>query len=152
RVLRVTATYQLSEAGRKASLLSGGDGRAFQQITLEIAVTRLHLVAVDGRGNARLRLRPRYHVDGQQRILRIDTFPTYDAPPTIHDLLRDAARNHQFEAAYRAGRDVARTDRRNRDRELRHQMAEAFLADPAQRALGHPPPTTSRCVLVGENG
>jgi hypothetical protein len=32
QTLTVTATYQLSEEGRKASLLAGGDGRAVQQI------------------------------------------------------------------------------------------------------------------------
>ena len=32
RTLSVTATYLLSEDGRKASLLAGGDGHAVQQI------------------------------------------------------------------------------------------------------------------------
>src|SRR5687767_1935183 len=34
KTLVVTATYRLSEEGRKASLLAGGDGRALQRLTV----------------------------------------------------------------------------------------------------------------------
>jgi hypothetical protein len=39
RTLSVTADYRLSEAGRKASLLAGGDGRVEQRV--KIVVPRL---------------------------------------------------------------------------------------------------------------
>ena len=38
--LRVAVTYLLSEQGRKASLLSGGDGRAMQQMTVTVPAGR----------------------------------------------------------------------------------------------------------------
>ena len=47
RTLSVTATYLLSEDGRKASLLAGGDGHAVQQIALQVPANRL---PVTGRG------------------------------------------------------------------------------------------------------
>ena len=40
KALAVTATYLLSEDGRKASLLAGGDGRARQQLTVNVPVNR----------------------------------------------------------------------------------------------------------------
>ena len=54
RTLSATASYLLSEDGRKASLLSGGDGRSLQQITLQVPSHRLHLVSVDRQEVARL--------------------------------------------------------------------------------------------------
>jgi molecular chaperone DnaJ len=57
--------YLLSETGRKASLLSGGNGRAVQQIQVQVPVNRLHLVSVSGKGVARLKLRPRFERDGE---------------------------------------------------------------------------------------
>ncbi len=60
RTLAVTAIYCLSEQGRKLSLLSGGDGRAVQQLAVHVPPNRLHLVSVDADGVARLRLRPHY--------------------------------------------------------------------------------------------
>jgi hypothetical protein len=53
RLVTVTATYQLSEQGRKASLLAGGDGRGTQTITMQVPASRLHLVTVDAEGVAR---------------------------------------------------------------------------------------------------
>lgn len=58
----VTATYRLSEAGRKASLLTGGSGRQRQQVVLDVPVARMHLVHVDPNGTARLKLRPRFEL------------------------------------------------------------------------------------------
>src|SRR6185503_2086457 len=86
RTLAVTATYLLSEDGRKASLLAGGDGRAVQELAVEVPANRLHLVSVDSDGVARLKLRPRYQLDGEERIVRIDSAPTYDAPPDVEAL------------------------------------------------------------------
>src|SRR5262245_58866685 len=100
RTLTVTGTYLLSEDGQKASLLMGGDGRAVQQLSVNVPTNRLHLVSVDADGVARLKLRPRYETDGeQQRLVRIDAPPTYDSPPDIEALFREAARNHQLERA-----------------------------------------------------
>jgi len=152
RTLAVTATYLLSEEGRKASLLAGGAGRAVQQITVEVPTNRLHLVSVDAEGVARLKLRPRYQLDGEQQVVRIDAAPTYDAPPDIEDLFREAARNHQLERAYQTERHAAKVRRREADLERRAQVAQAFLSDPTQRALVHPPPTPKRCYLATEHG
>src|SRR5438552_1440258 len=77
RTLTVTATYLLSEDGRKASLIAGGDGRATQQLSVHVPTGRLHLVSVDADGVARLKLRPRYQLDAEQRVVRIDACPTY---------------------------------------------------------------------------
>ena len=65
KMLTVNATYLLSEEGRKASLLDGGDGKAVQQLSLQVPGNRLHLVSVDAHGVARLKLRPRYQLDGR---------------------------------------------------------------------------------------
>ena len=47
RTFPVVATYHLSEEGRKASLLAGGDGRAVQEIKIQVPTNRFHLVSVD---------------------------------------------------------------------------------------------------------
>src|SRR6187401_3383090 len=85
RTLSATASYLLSEDGRKASLLAGGDGRAVQQIALQVPGNRLHLVSVDKQGIARLKLRPRFERDGERGLVRVDASPIYDAPPTVDD-------------------------------------------------------------------
>jgi len=150
RTLAVTATYLLSEEGRKASLLAGGDGRAVQELTVQVPTNRLPLVSVDANGVARQRLRPRYEMNGEQQVVRIDAPPTYDSPPEIEDLFREAARNHQLERAFETDRRSVKARRHEADRERRTQLANAFLNDPAQRALVHPPPTSKRCYLATE--
>lgn len=152
RTLSVTAIYLLSEDGRKASLLAGGDGRAVQQITLQVPANRLHLVSVDKQGAARLKLRPRFERDDDRGIVRIDAAPTYDAPPTIEELYRAAAKNHELESAYYAERTAERAKRRDTDQERREIVAEAFLADKEQRAVAHPPPSPKRCYIVSDRG
>ena len=72
RTLTVTATYLLSEEGRKASLLAGGDGRAVQELRIEVPASRLHLVSVDANGVARLKLRPRYQSDDERGVIRLE--------------------------------------------------------------------------------
>ena len=148
RSLTVTAVYQLSEAGRKASLLAGGDGRAAQHITVQVPTSRLHLVSVDPQGVARLKLRPRYETDAEQRVVRVDDAPTYDVPPTIDELFREAARNHERERVYLAERTVTRAKKREADHERRLQVAQAFLADRTQRAMVHPAPSPKRCYVT----
>jgi hypothetical protein len=152
RTLAVCATYLLSEEGRKASLLAGGDGRAVQELTVQVPTNRLHLVSVDANGVARLKLRPRYEMNGEQHVVRIDAPPTYDLPPEIEDLFREAARNHQLERAFETARRSAKAKRRDADHERRTQLANAFLSDPTQRALVHPAPTPKRCYLTTDHG
>jgi hypothetical protein len=152
RGLTVTAVYHLSEAGRKASLLAGGDGQAVQRITIEVPANRLHLVAVNGHGMARLKLRPRYELDAEQQFVCIDMAPIYDHPPTIDELFRQAARNHQLERAYHANRTIVRDQRSDTERVRRTEIALAFLADATQRALSHPSPTPRRCYLATRFG
>ena len=152
QALSVTAVYNLSETGRKASLLAGGDGRGRQQLSVQVPTTRLHLVAVDVNGVARLKLQPRFQITEDQRVVRHDNPPTYDVPPTIEDLFKDAARNHELERNYRTERTSSRNNRRDADRERRSQVAQDFLADPAQRAMVHPVPTPTRCFVATSGG
>src|SRR5262245_30611356 len=109
--LAVSAMYLLSEEGRKRSLLAGGDGRATQRLTLHVPTHRLHLVSVDADGAARLKLRPRYELDRDQQLVRIDAPPTYDTPPDLETLFQQAARNHQLERTYESQGHVARLNR-----------------------------------------
>ena len=67
RALKVRAEYRLTEAGRKASLLHGGNGQARQQVTLTLPATRLHLVQVAKDGTAALKLRPQFKLNAEQR-------------------------------------------------------------------------------------
>jgi len=150
--LKVMASYGLSEAGRKASLLSGGDGRARQQLSIQVPSSRLHLVAVDPTGVARLKLQPRYERSESERVLRHDGPPVYDAPPTIDDLYRDAARNHELERLFLAQRQASRGERREADRERRATAAREFLSNPAHRAMVHPAPTPKRCFIQTSTG
>lgn len=151
RTLSVTAGYVLSEDGRKASLLAGGDGRAVQQITVQVPATRLHLVSVDKQGVARLKLRPRFETDGDERVVRTDAAPVYDAPPSIEDLYRAAARNHELERAFHGQRVTVQAKRQETEREVRERVAQAFLGDKAQRAVMHPAPSPKRCYVVAEH-
>jgi hypothetical protein len=150
-VLTVTATYRLSEEGRKASLLAGGDGRAVQEITLPVPTNRIHLVNVDEEGCARLKLRPRYQLNANQQVVRDDAPPVFDSLPTPDDLLKEAARNHQLERAYRLERAESRRKRQERRFEVHQQVAQEFLADATQRAHEHPRPTPRRCYVTARN-
>jgi hypothetical protein len=152
RTLPVTAIYWLSENGRKTALLAGQDGRAKQAITIDVPPARLHLVSVDDAGIARLKLRPRYERDTEQRIVRFDTAPTYDAPPTIEDLFAHAARNYELARLYDSERTAVRMHRVDAERELRSRTAQTFLTDPSQRAIVHPAPTPTRCYMLTEKG
>jgi len=151
-LLTVTAAYLLSEEGRKALLLAGGNGRALQELTVHVPANRLHLVTVDAQGRARLKLRPRFELNAEQRVVRIDSPPTYDAPPTIEDLFREAGRNHQLEHAFHAEHSSARHAEHETDRQRRAEVAEAFLRDPQQRPLRRPTPTPQRCHVDTKYG
>lgn len=152
KTLNVTVTYGLSEAGRKASLLNGGDGRARQQLSIQVPAARLHLVAVDPAGVARLKLQPRYELSDSDRIVRHDAPPVYDVPPSIDDLYRDAARNHELERLFLAQRNSWRGQRREADRERRADAAREFLSNASHRAIVHPAPTPKRCFLQTATG
>jgi hypothetical protein len=150
RALPVTVSYLLSEDGRKAALLAGGNGHEIQQLTVQVPANRLHLVTVDKQGNARLKLQPRFELDANQHVVRVDAPPTYDVPPSIDDLFRAAARNHELERTYQTERNAARAKRLETEREVRERIAVAFMNDSSQRALPHPPPTAQRCCIVVE--
>jgi len=150
--LKVTVVYGLSEEGRKTSLLNGGDGRARQQMTIQVPPARLHLVVVDPSGVARLKLQPRYEQAESDRVLRHDGPPMYDAPPSVDDLYRDAARNHELERLYLAQRQVWRGQKREADRDRRAAAAREFLSNASHRAMVHPAPTPKRCFIQTSTG
>lgn len=150
--LPVTAVYKLSEEGRKASLLAGGSGQALQRVTVQVPANRMHLVTVDRKGIARLKLQPYYELDADQRIVRQDAALKFDAPPSLDDLFRVAARNHELGRAWVAERTALKMKRVESDREFRERVAQEFLADPAKRAVPHPIPTVKRCALTSERG
>jgi hypothetical protein len=153
RTLSVKAIYTLSETGRKASLLADGDGHAKQEITVEVPAHRLHLVNVDARGVARLNLRPHYHLGPDEQVVRLDSPPVYDRPPSLDELFLAAAKNYELARTYEAQRATSpRNQRRVAALERRRQTAEAFLANPAQRALNHPPPAPTWCYLMTPHG
>lgn len=150
--LKVTVVYGLSEEGRKKSLLNGGDGRSRQQLAIHVPPARLHLVAVDPSGVARLKLQPRYELAESDRVLRHDGPPMYDAPPSVEDLYRDAARNHELERLFLAQRQAWRGQKREADRERRASAAREFLSNVANRAMVHPAPTPRRCFVQTSTG
>lgn len=152
RTLSVTADYRLSEVGRKASLLNGGNGRAEQHVKIAVPLTRLHLVHVDGNGVARLKLRPQFKMGTDHRVIRIKLAPIYDHPPTLDELFQDAARNHELERAYHAQGTTAQTAKREALNEWRNQVALEFLGDPNRRAVVYPPPSKRRCQVMTERG
>jgi hypothetical protein len=152
RKLTVKAIYLLSENGRKAALVAGADGRELQAIDMDVPVNRLHLVVVDRDGKARLKLRPRYEVRPDGRVIQISTPPVYDCPPTIDDLFLAAAKNHELERAFVAQGSGRRARNKSALREVKLQLAETFLATPEQRARLHPPPEPKRCWLDSPEG
>jgi len=151
RTLNVIATYRLSEEGRKLSLISGGDGRAVQQLTIAVPASRLHLVSVNADGVAMLRLSPQYRMNASLGIVRNDAPPMYDAPPSVEELFKDAARNHQLERAYNVERSQSHDKVRETQFEAHQKLAERFLSTPEMRALRHPKPTVRQCY-VNVNG
>jgi hypothetical protein len=147
QTLAASAVYQLSETGRKASLLAGGDGKAVQRLSVQVPATRLHLVTVGLGGQAKLKLQPHFErVDGQ--VVRRDGPPVFDTPPTLDELFHIAARNHELAREFRSSRSGARDEYRER----RAEVARAFLGDPSQRAMVRPVPTPRRCFMATASG
>jgi hypothetical protein len=152
RTLTVNADYRLSEVGRKASLLNGGNGRAEQHVKIAVPLTRLHLVHVDGNGIARLKLRPQFKMADDHRVIKIKLAPVYDHPPTIDELFQDAARNHELERVYHTQGTTAHAAKREALNEWRNQVALEFLNDPNRRAVVYPPPSKRRCQVMTDRG
>ena len=150
--LTVKAIFLLSDNGRKSSLLAGGDGREMQTIDVDVPVNRLHLVVVDPDGKARLKLRPRYEVRPDGRVVQISTAPVYDLAPTIDELFLAAAKNHELERSFVTQGTGRRARSKAALREVKVQLAATFLATPEQRARIHPPPEPKRCWLDGPEG
>jgi hypothetical protein len=150
--LTALAVFRLSETGRKASLLAGGDGREHQRVPISVPTGRLHLVSVDELGTVRLKLRPRYEQSDDQLVTRIDAPPVYDAPPSVDQLFQHAARNYELERAFLAQIASRRGARAEAADDWRVKLSEQFLADSSQRALVHPSPTVRRCELATERG
>ena len=73
-------------------------------------------------------------------------------PPTVDELFREAARNHERERVYLAERTVTRAKKREADHERRLQVAQAFLTDRTQRAVVHPAPSPKRCHVSTDQG
>ena len=116
-----------------------------RRLTIHVPANRLHLVTVDANGRAHLKLRPRFELNAEQRVVKIDALPAYDVPPTVDDLFREAGRNHQLEHAFHAERSTARRAQREADQQRREEVAGSFLADPTQRAMRRPSPSPQRC-------
>ncbi len=152
RTLKVRAEYRLDEAGRKASLLQGGDGQAHQRVILALPGTRLHLVHVAKDGTARLKLRPQFRLNDEQRIVLIDARPSFDHVPTTDELLQEAARNHELERGFFGQKTTSRVARREAFGQLLEQTAREFLADATRRAIVHPAPTARACQLTTARG
>lgn len=152
RTLKVRAEYRLDEAGRKASLLQGGSGQAHQRVVLTLPAARLHLVQVGKDGTARLKLRPQFRVNDEQRIVLVDARPSFDHVPTTDELLQEAARNHELERGFAGQRTTSRATRHEAFSQWLEETARQFLADPAARAIVHPAPTPRVCQLATSRG
>ena len=151
RTLTATASFLLSENGRKASLLSGGDGRSLQQITLQVPANRLHLVSVDKQGVARLKLRPRFELDATG-IVRIDTAPVYDAPPTSKTCIAPPLRITNWRPRTTPSERPSVRSEQTTTARGGSTVAEAFMADKGMRAASHPPPTPKTCYVITDRG
>ena len=103
RTLTVTALFHLSEEGRKASLLDGGDGRAVQEVKVAVPTNRFHLVieeVLEGMADEVFGVvgdKPRYVRDGVERLqCHLRQFPKYsDVVITRADLLVVSANAEQ---------------------------------------------------------
>src|SRR5262249_57872468 len=106
-----------------------------------LPATRLHLVKVEPNGVARLKLRPQFRLSSEQRIVRIDARPVYDHPPTIDELLQDAARNHELERGFYGQQTTRHVTRDEAYREWLGETARALPRAPPRPADVLPTPT-----------
>ena len=153
RALTVGAEYRLSETGRKASLLNGGDGRADQQVTLTLPATRLHLVRVSKDGVARLKLRPQLQI--KRRATDRQNQGEADLRPSANDRRVAPGRCSQpriGKGVLRPARPQHRSLAARRISNWLEETAREFLNDPARRAIVHPSPTSRRCQVITSRG
>ena len=144
-----TVFYSLSEAGRKASLLAGGDGREQQTISGELTADNIDLFAIDDGGIARAAIgdlvmeHPRgYDNPGFWKSGR--SSPLQDAPPTWEQAVlavQDAASTARAKAAEKAVAEEAAMAQERMN--IAHNAAivaeweRGLLADPAARMPGN---------------
>ena len=102
-------------------------------------------------GVARLKLQPRFELTDGQRVVRHDGPPTYDAPPSVEDLFRDAARNHELERTHRAERMAAKEQQRDADRDRRSQTRPS-VPGRSHAARDAAPPAHADALLSGDCG
>ena len=108
--LSVSVVHHLSEAGRKASLMAGGDGKGVQRLTVQVPSTRLPWSPLASCGQpAWKHSRTSERVEGQ--VLRHDDPPVFDSPPTVDRLfhLARAITNWPAGSARRGMRGRERT-------------------------------------------
>ncbi|MPZ21705.1 MAG: hypothetical protein GEV06_28015 [Luteitalea sp.] len=150
--ITASATYFLSEAGRRSSLLTGGTGRARQRATLTVPATDMELVHVDPRGRASLRLAPRFIQHPQTgRWQRLDEPRLFDQMPSPEELIAEARAIHDARQYYDAQRAAERTTRDAAILAAKTALAQQFLADSHARAIPYPAPNKIRAWLPGPN-
>jgi hypothetical protein len=148
----VSATYWLSEAGRRSSLVTGGNGRARQRLMIRVSAADMELVHVDPRGRASLRLSPRFVQHPQTgRWQRVDEPRLFDHVPPVDDLLAEARTVHDARQQYDAQRVSERSIRETAILAAKTALAQQFLADPNARAIPYPAPNKIRAWLSGPN-
>lgn len=83
----IEIVYKLSQAGQRASLLSGGNGLAFQTIEVPISAKLLPLAKIDLNGYARIDLSAPNNlvriVVKYGKVFQYPYFPVFDAPVDI---------------------------------------------------------------------
>ncbi|MPY90865.1 MAG: hypothetical protein GEU99_23495 [Luteitalea sp.] len=150
--LTVSATYWLSEAGRRSSLVTGGNGRARQRLTIRVRAADMELVHVDPRGRATLRLSPRFVQHPQTgRWQRLDDPRLFDDVPSEDELLAEAHAVHDARQQFEAQRAAERATRDAAILAAKTALAQQFLADPNARAIAYPAPNKIRAWLPGPN-
>lgn len=136
-----TVFYKLTEQGRRASLLAGGDGKAQQTLKLTVTPEHLHLFDVDANGTVSAT------VHAPCRNIISDTWDTaeYDAPldavKALADLKRDREHEREKErkhteenarivAEEKAAREAA-AKRKAEKQAIYDAVVSEFLRDPA---------------------
>jgi hypothetical protein len=97
-------------------------------------------------------LSPRFEVDEGQRVRRLDEPPPYDAPPTIEQLSKEAARNHELERACQAERTTWRAKRRDAEREWAQRGCRGVPGRFRAARDGASVAVATRCVSVTSRG
>ena len=148
RTLSATASYLLSEDGRKASLLVGrrrpiaaADHAAGP---VEPPAPRIRRSAGRRAAQAPAALRAGRRTRSSASTPRR---PTTRRRPS-RSCTAPRHRTMNWSAAYDAQRTALRTKRADDDRSRRQNVADAFMADKGMRAAAHPPPTPKTCYVT----